>query len=157
MTKLCDLLSIKRISGRPNSAPKRTLDTEYISRAARALAAMTLVRQTSASEIVVPFGLEREACTVHWIQSRQLHDLLWWIIERVADKVGNATQTLEDAECGQDILLRVMITKYGQAVHCRNDCPFLLRSREVQSLSWFSHCDPNDSSQKRDRRRHIGI
>ena len=33
LTKLCDLLSIKRTSGRSNSAPMLTVDTEYIPRA----------------------------------------------------------------------------------------------------------------------------
>ena len=57
---LCDLLSIKRISGRPSSAPKLAMDTEFISGASRALAAMTLVRQAAASEIAVPSGIEHE-------------------------------------------------------------------------------------------------
>ena len=42
---LCELLNIKRIDGRPSSAPKLTIDTEYISRASRALAAMRLVNR----------------------------------------------------------------------------------------------------------------
>ena len=59
LTMLCSLLSIKRISGR-NSAPKLTLDTEYISRESRAVAAMTLVRQAAACQIAVLSGIERE-------------------------------------------------------------------------------------------------
>ena len=43
LVKVCDLLSINHISGRPSSAPKLTMDTEYISRVSRALAAMTLL------------------------------------------------------------------------------------------------------------------
>ena len=41
-TTLCGLLNIKHISGGTNSAPKLTIDTEYITDAKRA--AMTLVR-----------------------------------------------------------------------------------------------------------------
>ena len=44
LVMLCELLNIKRIDGRPSSAPKLTIDTEYISRASRALAAVTLVK-----------------------------------------------------------------------------------------------------------------
>ena len=55
-----DLMNIKHISGRSNSAPKLTMDTKYISRASRALAAMTLVRQAAANEIAVPSGAEYE-------------------------------------------------------------------------------------------------
>ena len=33
LVTLCGLLNIKRIDGRPSSAPKLTIDTEYISRA----------------------------------------------------------------------------------------------------------------------------
>ena len=47
LVTLCDLLNIKRINGRPTSAPKLTVDTVSISRASRALAAMTLVRQST--------------------------------------------------------------------------------------------------------------
>ena len=53
LVKLCELLNIKRVDGRPSSAPKLTTDTEYISRASRALAAMTLVKRAPASEIAV--------------------------------------------------------------------------------------------------------
>ena len=47
LVMLCDLLNIKHISGRPNSAPKLTMDAEYISHALRALAAMTLGKASS--------------------------------------------------------------------------------------------------------------
>ena len=53
LVMLCELLNIKRIDGRPSSAPKLTIDTEYISRASRALAAVTLVKRATASEIAV--------------------------------------------------------------------------------------------------------
>ena len=53
---MCDLLNIKHIGGRPSSAPKLTIDTEYISRASRALAAVTLVKRATASEIAVQRG-----------------------------------------------------------------------------------------------------
>ena len=51
LTTLCDLLNIKHISGRPNSAPKLTSDTEHITCAQRA--AMTLVTQAAASDTAV--------------------------------------------------------------------------------------------------------
>ena len=41
-----------------------------------------------------------------------------------------------------------MVTKHGKAAHCRNDCPFLLKSRVIQSLGWCSHCDRNDAGEK---------
>ena len=53
LTTLCSLLGLKHIGGRPSSAPKLTLDTEYISRASRAQAAMILVRRTAATEVSV--------------------------------------------------------------------------------------------------------
>ena len=65
---LCDLLSIKRISGRPSSAPKLTVDAEYIPRASGALAAMTLVREAAAREIAVPSGIAHET----WIDGYKL-------------------------------------------------------------------------------------
>ena len=60
LVMLCELLSIKRIDGRPSSAPKLTIDTEYISRASRALAAVTLVMRATASEIAVHAGAMQE-------------------------------------------------------------------------------------------------
>ena len=56
LVMLCELLNIKRVDGRPSSAPKLTSDTEYISRASRALAAVTLVKRATASEIAVRSG-----------------------------------------------------------------------------------------------------
>ena len=56
LVTLCELLNIKRVDGRPSSAPKLTLDTEYISRASRALAAVTLGKQATASENAVHSG-----------------------------------------------------------------------------------------------------
>ena len=50
LVTMCELLSIKLVDEPPGSAPKLTIDTEYISRASRALAAMTLVKRASASE-----------------------------------------------------------------------------------------------------------
>ena len=50
---LRELLNIKRIDGRPGSATKLTIDTEYISRASRALRA-------TASEIAVHSGAMQE-------------------------------------------------------------------------------------------------
>ena len=57
---LWDLLNKKHVGGRRSSAPKLTMDTGCISRASRALAAMTLVIQAAASEIAVPTGAEHE-------------------------------------------------------------------------------------------------
>ena len=59
LVMLCDLLSIKHTSGRPSSAPNLTMDTEYISRASRALAAMTLVRQASKSLCLLEPNMKR--------------------------------------------------------------------------------------------------
>ena len=57
---LCDLLNIKHIGGRPSSAPKLTIATEYISRASRAQGAMTLVKQAAAKENRCHSGAEFE-------------------------------------------------------------------------------------------------
>ena len=57
---LCELLNIKHLGGRPSSAPKLTIDTEYISRESRALAAMTQLKQAAACEIAVHSGAEHE-------------------------------------------------------------------------------------------------
>ena len=64
--------------------------------------------------------------------------------------------TLEEGRCAQDVSARIMITKHGKAAHCRNDCPFLLTSHVIQSLSWCSHCDPNDASEKLAWRLRVG-
>ena len=72
---LCDLLNNKRISGRPSSAPKLTMDTEYISLAPPALVAITLVRQAAANEIAVPSGAEYET----WIDERRTD---YWTMAR---------------------------------------------------------------------------
>ena len=174
LVMLCDLLSIKRIGGRPSSAPKLTMDTEYISRASRALAAMTLVRQAAANEIAVPSGAEDET----WIDERRTDCwmmagwitvvimtccilvglvLLWWKSGRVAETVDNGTQKLQEGRCSQDVLARIMVTNRGKAAHCTNDCPFLLKSHVIQSLSWCSHCDPHDALEKRAWRRRFGL
>ena len=48
LVTLCELLNINRIDDRPSSAPKLTIDTEYISRGSRALATVTLVKRATA-------------------------------------------------------------------------------------------------------------
>ena len=53
LTMLRSLLSINHISGRPSSAPTLCVDTEKISRASRALAAVSFVRRTAATEMTV--------------------------------------------------------------------------------------------------------
>ena len=60
LVMLCELLNIKRIDGRPSSAPKLTIDTEYISRATRALAAVTLVKRATTIEIAALSGSMQE-------------------------------------------------------------------------------------------------
>ena len=72
LVTLCELLNIKRIDGRPSSGPKLTIDTEYISRASRALAAMTLVKRASANEIALKSG----ATQGMWIDG---YGVDWWI------------------------------------------------------------------------------
>ena len=83
---LCDLLNIKHIGGRPSSAPKLTIATEYISRASRAQGAMTLVKQAAAKENRCHSGAERETW-IHgysddglldgsWMHKRGYRDLL---------------------------------------------------------------------------------
>ena len=115
---LCDLLSIKRISGRPSSAPKLAMDTEFISGASRALAAMTLVRQAAANEIAVPSGIEHETwidgdiaycCTAAgWITVVIMTCCIltglvsvWWEVGRVAETVNTGTQILEEGDALQ--------------------------------------------------------
>ena len=160
---LCDLLNIKHIGGQTSSAP---IDTEYISRAPQALAAMTLVRRAGASEIAVPSGTEHETwidgcrpdyrtadgwiivvmvtcCILMYLVS------IWRKPGRVVETVDSGMQTLGEGRCDQDIPTRIMIKKHGKAAHCKNDCPFLLKSSVVQSLGWRSYCDPNDALEKR--------
>ena len=72
LVTMFELLSIKLVDGPPGSAPKLTIDTDYISRASRALAAMTLVKRASASEIAV----KSEAIQETWING---HGMDWWI------------------------------------------------------------------------------
>ena len=142
------------------------MDTEFISRASRALAAMTLVRPAAANEIAVSSEAEFET----WIGEHR-NDfwtvagwinvvittccipvglaLLLWKSGRVAETIDNGTQTLEEGRCSQDVLTRIMITKHGKAAHCRNDGPFLVKSHAIQSLIWCSHCNPNDSLGKK--------
>ena len=110
---LCELLNIKRIDGRPSSAPKLAIDTEYISRASRALAAVTLVKRATATEIAVHSGAMQET----WIDGYRADGwtvtrwmlvgvvtcctmmslvLLWRKTGRIVDMVDAETQTLED-------------------------------------------------------------
>ena len=131
------------------------MDTEYISRASRALAAMTLVRQAAANEVAVLSGAEYET----WIGEHRINYwamagwitvvimaccilvglvLLWWKSRGVAETIDSGTQTLEEGRCSQDVPTRIMVTKHGKAAHRRNDCPFFLRSHVIQSLSWCS-------------------
>ena len=150
-----------------------TIDTEYISRASRALAAMTLVKRASANEIAVKSG----ATQGMWIDG---YGVDWWIAAswilvgivtcciltcllplrrktgRVTDMVDDETQTVEEGRSDQTTLSRVLITKNGKAAHCRNDCPFLLKSYPTQSRSWCSHCDPSEVLEERTRRRRVG-
>ena len=118
---------------------KLTMDTEYLSRASRALAAMTLVRQAAANEVTVHSGAEHET----WIAEHRIKYcalagwtnvvimtccilmglvLLWWKSGRIAETI--ETQTLEEGRCSQDVPTRIMVTRHGKAAHCRSDCPF---------------------------------
>ena len=139
LMRLCELLNIKHLGGRPSSAPKLPIDTEYISRASRALAAMTQLKQAAASEIVVHSGAEHEMwidgyrvdywtaavwITVVIVTRCILMVSTWWKAGRVVETTDSGTQTLEEGRHDQFIPTRIMITKNGQAVHCRNDCPF---------------------------------
>ena len=113
LVMLCELLNIKRIDGRPSSAPKLTIDTEYISRASRALAAVTLVKRATATEIAGHSGSMQET----WIDGHRADGwtvtgwtlvgvvtcciltslvLLWRKTGRIVDMVDAETQTLED-------------------------------------------------------------
>ena len=47
--------------------------------------------------------------------------------------------------------MRVLITKNGRAAHCRNDCPFLLKSYSIQTLSWVFSL----RSKRRFRKAHL--
>ena len=57
---------------------------------------------------------------------------------RIVDMVDDETQTLEEGERDPAIPMKVMIAKNGKAAHCRNDCPFPLKSYSIQTLSWCS-------------------
>ena len=91
---------------------RRTMDTEYISRASRALAAMTLVRQAAASEIAVHPGTERETWidgyrAFHWTAAGWITVVIVTCLILVglvlrrwksgidAETIDNGTQTLE--------------------------------------------------------------
>ena len=164
---LCELLNIKRIDGRPSSAPKLTIDT-----ASRALAAVTLVKRATASDTAVHSG----AMQGTWIDGYRadgwtvtgwmlvgivtcciLMSLvpLWRKTGRIVDMVDDETQTLEEGKRDPEIPMKVLITKNGRAAHCRNDCPFLLTSFSIQTLSWCSHCDPSDALEKRTWMRRV--
>ena len=67
LVMLCDMLSIERIGSPPTSAPMLTVDIGDISRASRALAAMTLVRRAAANEIALLSGVEYET----WIDEHR--------------------------------------------------------------------------------------
>ena len=54
LVMLCDSLSIKHVSGRPSSAPKPTMDTEYISRASRAFGSDDKQQQTKSMCFLEP-------------------------------------------------------------------------------------------------------
>ena len=152
---LCDLLNIKYIGGRRRSDLKLTIDTEYISRASRALAAVTPVKRVAANEIADSGAMQEmwiDGCRANYwtlvgIVTRCILMglvLLWRKFKRGNETVDDGTQTLEEGRFDQDIPLGVMITKHGKAVHCRNDCPipfeivfdsiselvFLLRSKQ---------------------------
>ena len=143
MTTLCDLLSIKHVCGRPSSIPKLTIDTEYIARASRALAAVTLVRQAAASEVAVSSGLEKEEWINEmdcWTSAGWMITMIvtvgilvylvstWWNAGKVAVTVSNSTQTLEEECKSQDIQARILIVRNNRTAHWKSDCPLLCRT-----------------------------
>ena len=83
--------------------------------------------------------------------------LLWKKSGRVTEMIVSSSQTLEEGRSDQNVPVNVTITKNGKAAHCRNDCPFLLKSHSIQSLSWCSHRDPSNALEKRTWRRRVGI
>ena len=103
------------------------MDTEYISRASRALAWMTLARQVAAIEIAVSSGVEHETwihryraeyrSATGWITVVVISccilkglPLLWRKSGEAAETSDTGTQTLEEGRCAQDIPSRIMIT-----------------------------------------------
>ena len=67
----------KQIGGRPSLVPKLAMDTEYISRASRALAAMTLVRRAFWIRTRdVDRWLQSRLLDGSWVDNRGYHDLL---------------------------------------------------------------------------------
>ena len=96
LVMLCALLNTQSIGGRPSSAPMLTMGTEYISRASRALAAITLVRHAAANEIAVPFGDNYGTWTD---EHRTDMEEIWKNREETID---NGKRTLEEGRCSQD-------------------------------------------------------
>ena len=124
MAMLCELLNFKRIDGRPSSAPKLTINSEYISRAPRALAAVTLVKRAMASEIDVHSGAMQET----WVDGHIADGMTvtgwklvgivtcciltnlvlpWRKTGRIVDMVADETQTLEDGKSNPEIPMKV--------------------------------------------------
>ena len=127
---MCQQLTLKRIDGRSSSAQKLTIDTAYISRASRAsraLAAVTLVKRATASEIAVHSGAMQET----WIDGKRedgwtvtgwmlvgivtccfLIDLvlLWKNTGRIVHVVDDETKTLEEGKCDPEIPMKVVMT-----------------------------------------------
>ena len=96
----------------PTQHQKLTVDTEYIARASRTLAVMTLVRQAAANEVAVPSRSE----SVKWINEAELDErwmdgqsllfVFWCIWCRrggVVATVSNSAQTPEELCNSQDI------------------------------------------------------
>ena len=83
--------------------------------------------------------------------------LLWRKSGKVIEMSDDETQTLDEGRSDQNVPMRVMIAKDGKAAHCRDDCPFFLKSYSIHSLSWCSHCDPSDALEKRIWRRRVGL
>ena len=74
---------------------------------------------------------------------------------RRVDMVDDETQTLEEGRHDPEIPTRDMIMKNGKAALCRNDCPVLLKSCSIQTLSWCAHYGPSNASEKRTWRRRV--
>ena len=128
------------------------MDIEYISRASRALAAMTLVRQATANEIHVPSGAEYETWidehrTDYWTVAGWLTvvimtccilvglELQWWKSGRVVETIDNGTQTLEEGRCSQSCTYEDHDHEARQGQALQKLLPILVKKHVFQSLS----------------------
>ena len=137
----------------PTQHQKLTVDREYITRASRTLAVMTLVRQAAANEVAVPSRSE----SVKWINEAELDErwmdgqsllfVFWCIWCRrggVVATVSNSAQTPEEGCNLQDIKARILLVRTGRAASWKSDCPFLVKVT----------CNPGHGTSIHDDRQH---